>query len=200
SNSVLTINSADTIVLSVTPMQPPEHSLTIEWLTNGAPVPGETSPTFVLAGLDLSLEIINNITAKVTDPTPLVLIRPGQTLIDQVSWTADLRFVDTDSDGIIDRSDNCIFVSNPLQSDRDLDGIGDACCCVGIRGDANDDGIDANVLDLTLLVDHIFRTGILPNCPIEADLNSDGTSANILDLTFCIDRIFRGGVAPGPCL
>ena len=72
-------------------------------------------------------------------------------------------------------------------------------CCQGDRGDINGDGADANILDLTFLVDRIFRGGAPPGCSNEADLNGDGTPANILDLTFLVDRIFRGGDPPGPC-
>ncbi|MCH7690283.1 MAG: hypothetical protein IIA17_04465 [candidate division Zixibacteria bacterium] len=72
-------------------------------------------------------------------------------------------------------------------------------CCVGNRGDANGDGIDANILDLVHLVDFIFRGGPLSDCPEESDMNGDGTPSNILDLTFLVDFIFRGGTAPGPC-
>ena len=78
-------------------------------------------------------------------------------------------------------------------------GVGGGCCTGG-RGDVNGDGINANILDLTFLVDRIFRGGDAPECDGEADLNGDGTPANILDLTFLVDRIFRGGVAPGGCL
>ena len=77
-------------------------------------------------------------------------------------------------------------------------GVGGGCC-VGIRGDVNSDGIDASILDLTFLVDRIFRGGGPPDCDEEADVNSDGTPASILDLTFLVDRIFRGGGPPGPC-
>src|SRR5262249_6573395 len=35
--------------------------------------------------------------------------------------------VDTDKDGIPDRSDNCPLVFNPDQADRDHDGVGDVC-------------------------------------------------------------------------
>jgi len=74
-------------------------------------------------------------------------------------------------------------------------------CCIGIRGDCNSDGVDANILDLTFLVDFIFRgSGNPGSCPKECDVNSDGASSNILDLTFLVDRIFRGGPLPGLCL
>ena len=72
-------------------------------------------------------------------------------------------------------------------------------CCIGNRGDLNNDGTDVNILDLTFIVDRIFRGGPPPVCPKEADVNSDGVSANILDLTFVVDRIFRGGPPAGAC-
>ncbi|MCH9024766.1 MAG: VCBS repeat-containing protein, partial [candidate division Zixibacteria bacterium] len=106
---------------------------------------------------------------------------------------------DDDGDGVLNMDDNCPLVFNPLQEDFDSNGVGDACCCLGNRGDANNDGSDANILDLTYLVDRIFRGGSAVGCPIEGDLNSDGNSGNILDLTFLVDRIFRGGPGPGEC-
>ncbi len=78
--------------------------------------------------------------------------------------------------------------------------FGPASCCISPRGDVNNDGTNLNILDLTFLVDRIFRGGAPAVCLPEADLNGDATSSNILDLTFAVDRIFRGGPAPGPCL
>lgn len=75
----------------------------------------------------------------------------------------------------------------------------DMGCCVGNRGDFNGDGVDANILDLTYVVDRIFRGGSASVCPEEADINNDGIPSNILDLTFIVDRIFRGGQPPDPC-
>jgi hypothetical protein len=72
-------------------------------------------------------------------------------------------------------------------------------CCIGIRGDFNGDGTNANVLDLNYCVNRIFRGGALPACLPEGDVNSDGTSTNILDLNFLVNRIFRGGPLPGAC-
>ena len=106
---------------------------------------------------------------------------------------------DIDSDAFFDSCDNCPLVANPLQSDSNNDGIGDACCCMVNRGDVNGDGAENNILDLTYMIDDIFRGGLSSPCPNEADLNSDGTPSTILDLTYLVDRIFRGGGPPGPC-
>ena len=73
-------------------------------------------------------------------------------------------------------------------------------CCFQDRGDLNGDGDAGSVLDLTHLVDFIFRgSGDAGSCPDEADINNDGTSSNILDLTALVDYIFRGGAALPSC-
>ena len=110
-------------------------------------------------------------------------------------------YADFDGDNVVNAADNCPLTYNPGQEDINSNGIGDACenCCFGDRGDVNGDGNEADILDLTYLVDFIFRGGPGPPCPAEADTNSDDTPANILDLTFLVDFIFRGGVPPGPC-
>lgn len=63
------------------------------------------------------------------------------------------------------------------------------------KGDSNFDG-SISILDLTYLVDFIFRGGEEP-IPIKeaGDFNCD-ISTNILDLTSIVDYIFRGGSLP----
>jgi len=63
-----------------------------------------------------------------------------------------------------------------------------------IRGDTNRD-FRINILDLTFLVDRIFRGGPPPITIQAADFNADFT-VNINDLTYVIDYIFRGGPRP----
>jgi hypothetical protein len=58
------------------------------------------------------------------------------------------------------------------------------------RGDLNYDN-EVNVLDLTILVNYLFRDSRLPDMSNAADFDSSGT-INILDLIFLVDRIFRG--------
>lgn len=78
----------------------------------------------------------------------------------------------------------------------------EADCCQGLRADVNGDGRDVllgNTLDLTYLVDFIFRGGPESPCSLEADLNGDGNSATIIDLTYFVDFKYRGGDYPASC-
>ena len=72
-------------------------------------------------------------------------------------------------------------------------------CCVGIRGDINGDGKGPNILDLTRLVDYIFRGFPAPDCKLESDVNGDGMPYNIIDLTFIVDFMHRGGPPAPAC-
>ncbi len=62
-------------------------------------------------------------------------------------------------------------------------------------GDANGNLVGMNILDLTFIVDRIFRGGPAPIFLPAADLNGD-LGVNILDLTEFVDRIFRGAPLP----
>ena len=62
-------------------------------------------------------------------------------------------------------------------------------------GDISGDGEGPNILDLTFMVDFIFRGGPAPNPLTSGDVNCD-ENTNILDLTYMVDFIFRGGSTP----
>jgi len=58
-------------------------------------------------------------------------------------------------------------------------------------GDFDGDLVGFTIVDLTSLVDKIFRGGPNPIFPDAADFNGDGASGNIIDLTTIVDYIFR---------
>ncbi len=106
---------------------------------------------------------------------------------------------DADADGFCADVDNCPDISNPDQADSDNDGIGDLCCCMGSRGDVNGDGVDADPIDLSTLVDYLFAGGTPPACPAEADINGDSASADPIDLSTMVDFLFAAGSTPATC-
>jgi len=108
---------------------------------------------------------------------------------------------DVDGDGVLTAIDNCPQVYNPLQEDADSNGVGDACCCVDMRGNIDSDsGEKVNISDLTYLVGYLFATpnGPAPGCPMEADCTGEGT-LNIADVTGLSAYLFAGGAAPVSC-
>lgn len=129
-----------------------------------------------------------------SDATGLITILPhwpGKLVI----YDSDRSDADSDSDGIPDYTDNCATVPNPLQEDHNGDGIGDACCCIGTRGDFNGDGVDLDIVDLVCAIDLLFGSGCDIFCPSESDPNGDGLITDIVDLTFMVEVMF--GSSPG---
>ncbi len=63
------------------------------------------------------------------------------------------------------------------------------CCCVGLRGDINDDGDNLNISDITFLVDYLFGGRDFIPCMDEADVNAD-YEVGISDLTCLVDYMF----------
>ncbi len=80
------------------------------------------------------------------------------------------------------------------QTSRPSNYVGITVVLPYVPGDGNNDG-SVNILDLTFMVDRIFRGGPASNPLLAADANCDN-NVNVLDLTFLVDRIFRGGPAP----
>jgi len=120
---------------------------------------------------------------------------------DTCNFSVVVTLNDPDGDGLPDWADNCPQDYNPDQFDTDGDGIGDACCCVGSRGNVDGDLEDSiNIADLAVLVSYLFGSGEVPPCPNEANVNgSPGDRANIADLTYIVDYLFRSGPPPPPC-
>jgi len=71
-------------------------------------------------------------------------------------------------------------------------------CCIGVRGDFNNDGIDSDPVDLSYFVDYLFSGGTPPPCSEEADVNGDGDVSPV-DLSYLIDYLFSAGAAPVAC-
>jgi hypothetical protein len=65
-----------------------------------------------------------------------------------------------------------------------------------ICGDIDGNGQFQAILELTYLVDRIFRGGPPPPIPQAADVDGSGGNSDILDLTYMVDYIFRGGPTP----
>jgi hypothetical protein len=114
--------------------------------------------------------------------------------------------LDLDGDGILGQDDNCPFVFNPLQGDSDDDGEGDACCCDGRVGDANNSGEDEPTIgDVTVMIDALFigdDWSVIP-CLAEADINQSGSAdpqeadITIGDISYLIDYLFITGESLG---
>ncbi len=121
---------------------------------------------------------------------------------------------DTDNDGFGDSCDNCLASINPYQEDRDVDGVGDSCdncisvpnpgqedanqngigdVCEYICGDANHNGA-VNLLDVTFLINFLYKNGADPNPMQAADVNHSG-SVNLLDVTYMINFLYKNGSA-----
>jgi hypothetical protein len=106
----------------------------------------------------------------------------GRSLLEEYLLATQPCDADTDLDGAIDGSDNCPRVWNPLQSDGDGNGIGDACEMVGTcEGDCAsplDGEVDVSDL-LALLAQWSTSGGAGGGGP--CDQNDDGF-VNVTDL------------------
>ncbi len=63
-----------------------------------------------------------------------------------------------------------------------------------MRGDANHDGM-INILDVTYLINFLYKGGNPPFNSVEGDANSDGR-INALDVTFLINYLYKHGPPP----
>ncbi|UCD94659.1 MAG: hypothetical protein JSU69_00995 [Candidatus Zixiibacteriota bacterium] len=65
----------------------------------------------------------------------------------------------------------------------------------GICGDSNND-FHVNLIDVTYVIDYLYRNGPSPPKPDQADTDCDG-SISLLDATYLINYLYRGGPQPG---
>ncbi len=71
---------------------------------------------------------------------------------------------------------------------------GPPCNCCNLPGDANSNGV-VNALDITFLINYLYKHGTAPTCPGNADANGNGTT-NALDITYLINNLYKHGAAP----
>jgi len=114
-----------------------------------------------------------------------------------VTGVAIATFTDRDGDGVVDLSDNCVAVPNPTQLDANSDGVGDACCCVGVRGNVNYTGI-VDLSDLSALVSYLTGGGYVLPCPNEANVNATGI-VDLGDLSALVSYLTGGGYVLPSC-
>ena len=116
-----------------------------------------------------------------TDST-VILSGSSFRYISPTSVTVD---IDSDTDGIVDTQDNCVFVANGDQRDTDGDGIGNLC-----DADLNQDCV-VQVTDLGL-----FRTVFFTD-DADADFNGDG-AVNVVDLGIIRIEFFNDYAVDNP--
>ncbi|PWB68381.1 hypothetical protein C3F09_11780 [candidate division GN15 bacterium] len=120
---------------------------------------------------------------------------PDGTILATASWDNTVRLwgveQDTDSDSVPDDVDNCPDTPNQDQIDTDHDGLGDACCCVGNRGNVNYTGI-IDLADLSALVSYLTAGGYTLPCPNGANVNASGI-VDLADLSAIVSYLTGGG-------
>ncbi len=85
-------------------------------------------PTVIAFATTTSADTVLFETTTPEDPCAALLWRIEWRDIAGNSFSIDVRAKpDGDADAVADDSDNCPTVSNPMQQDRDADGVGDAC-------------------------------------------------------------------------
>ncbi len=115
------------------------------------------------------------------------------------SFPVEVVLTDDDFDGVSNAVDNCPNTYNPDQADANGDGIGDACCCVGMRGNIDDDPNGSiDIADLIALVEFSFNPeGAIIACPVSADVDGSNT-VDIADIIYLVDYSFGFPQGPAP--
>jgi len=155
----ITIDYADSQILSVTPKAPPNHSLSVQWYLDGEPLDGETGTDFTATGTSVGPGV-HTVLAEVFDPTDYVRNDPAYLLRDNHSWTVEVlggyTCGDVDGNETIDILDIIYLIDYKFK--------GGPAPAVMNAADTNSDGT-INVLDIIVLIDFKFTSGPAPTCP-----------------------------------
>ncbi|MBI5385178.1 MAG: hypothetical protein HZA90_10880 [Verrucomicrobia bacterium] len=89
-NTALTLTTTQAQTYSLTLLQPVNHSLSVQWLTNGVAVPGATETSFTLSPATLP-NGTNLVQARVTDDTDFVRTDPTNLLRQTLTWTTKVE-------------------------------------------------------------------------------------------------------------
>ena len=183
---------------SVTPLAPVSYDLQIQWYLDASPIAGANQDSYEIKTSELTFGM-HQLSVEVSDTTSFVLSDPYNLLLGQHVWTIDIQAGDSDGDGFTDDVDNCPTDYNLDQADEDGDNIGDLCdlyCCAD-AGDS-DDNVIVNLLDITFIIDYLYKGGPPPACYYQSDANTN-TVVNILDIAYLIAFLYQGGPVPN-CL
>lgn len=105
-----------------------------------------------------------------------------QLYVNAVRWLAP---ADSDGDGILDRTDNCVSVANPDQADRDGDGMGDACDPLLPQTIAFDQPADKNVGDPPFTVSASTSAGLPVSFTASGQCTIAGTTITLAGAGTC---------------
>lgn len=128
-------------------------------------------------------------------------------VVTKEEWIHHVYCYDSDKDGFGDAGypqnecplDNCPSVYNPDQEDNDNNGIGNACCCTDMTGNADCSiSEDPDISDISRIVDYLYISHRILCYPNEADCNTDGI-IDIQDITALTDYLYLAHIPLSQC-
>jgi len=82
----VSVQRSQSLPFQVQTLAPATHSLFVQWFTNGVPVEGAVSHSFLLSASDFNIGV-HELKVEVSDLTSLVRTEPRDLLADSVTWT-----------------------------------------------------------------------------------------------------------------